>query len=72
MAREKARGTLDSGAALKKFREMCAAQGAKKVIVGQNALLSTPAASHLIRLNHKLPPDQILGNKGNQIGNNYG
>ena len=30
---------------------MCAAQGAKKVIVGQNALLSTPAASHLIRLN---------------------
>ncbi len=30
---------------------MCAAQGAKKVIVGQDALLSTPAASHLIRLN---------------------
>ena len=30
---------------------MCAAQGAKKVIVGQGALLSTPAASHLIRLN---------------------
>ena len=30
---------------------MCAAQGAAKVIVGQNALLSTPAASHLIRLN---------------------
>ena len=30
---------------------MCAAQGAKRVIVGQGALLSTPAASHLIRLN---------------------
>ncbi len=30
---------------------MCAAQGASKVFVGQNALLSTPAASHLIRLN---------------------
>ncbi|MEZ5721283.1 MAG: alpha-D-glucose phosphate-specific phosphoglucomutase [Paracoccaceae bacterium] len=30
---------------------MCAAQGAKKVIVGRDALLSTPAASHLIRLN---------------------
>lgn len=29
---------------------MAAASGAKKVIVGQNALLSTPAASHLIRL----------------------
>ena len=28
---------------------MAAANGAKKVIVGQNALLSTPAASHLIR-----------------------
>jgi len=30
---------------------MAAANGAAKVIVGQNALLSTPAASHLIRLN---------------------
>ncbi|RME16269.1 MAG: alpha-D-glucose phosphate-specific phosphoglucomutase [Alphaproteobacteria bacterium] len=30
---------------------MCAAQGAQRVIVGQDALLSTPAASHLIRLN---------------------
>ena len=28
---------------------MAAASGARKVIVGQNALLSTPAASHLIR-----------------------
>ncbi len=31
--------------------KMAAANGAKKVIVGQNGLLSTPAASHLIRLN---------------------
>jgi phosphoglucomutase len=30
---------------------ICAANGAERVIVGQNALLSTPAASHLIRLN---------------------
>ncbi|SPH25029.1 Phosphoglucomutase [Defluviimonas aquaemixtae] len=30
---------------------MAAAGGARKVIVGRNALLSTPAASHLIRLN---------------------
>ncbi len=30
---------------------ICAANGARRVIVGQNALLSTPAASHLIRLN---------------------
>ncbi|WP_112309401.1 alpha-D-glucose phosphate-specific phosphoglucomutase [Pseudogemmobacter bohemicus] len=30
---------------------MAAANGAAKVIVGQRALLSTPAASHLIRLN---------------------
>jgi phosphoglucomutase len=30
---------------------MAAANGARKVIVGQNAVLSTPAASHLIRLN---------------------
>ncbi len=30
---------------------MAAANGARKVIVGQGAVLSTPAASHLIRLN---------------------
>lgn len=30
---------------------MAAANGARRVIVGQGALLSTPAASHLIRLN---------------------
>ncbi|MEI6799900.1 MAG: alpha-D-glucose phosphate-specific phosphoglucomutase, partial [Pseudomonadota bacterium] len=31
--------------------KMAAANGAARVIVGQGALLSTPAASHLIRLN---------------------
>ncbi|PLW78382.1 alpha-D-glucose phosphate-specific phosphoglucomutase [Cohaesibacter celericrescens] len=31
--------------------KMAAGNGASKVIVGQNGLLSTPAASHLIRLN---------------------
>lgn len=31
--------------------KMAAANGAARVIVGQNGLLSTPAASHLIRLN---------------------
>ncbi len=31
--------------------KMAAANGAKEVILGQNALLSTPAASHLIRIN---------------------
>ena len=31
--------------------KMAAANGATKIIVGQNGLLSTPAASHLIRLN---------------------
>ncbi|WP_432759620.1 alpha-D-glucose phosphate-specific phosphoglucomutase [Defluviimonas sp. SAOS-178_SWC] len=31
--------------------KMAAANGAKRVMVGRNALLSTPAASHLIRLN---------------------
>ncbi|MDZ7907613.1 MAG: alpha-D-glucose phosphate-specific phosphoglucomutase [Gemmobacter sp.] len=31
--------------------KMAAANGAARVIVGQNAVLSTPAASHLIRLN---------------------
>jgi len=30
---------------------MAAANGAKRVLVGQNGILSTPAASHLIRLN---------------------
>lgn len=37
--------------AIQTIIKMAAANGAAKVIVGQNGLLSTPAASHLIRLN---------------------
>jgi phosphoglucomutase len=44
-------GRYFSGQAAQVILRICAANGAAKVIVGQNALLSTPAASHLIRLN---------------------
>ncbi len=37
--------------AIQTILKMAAANGAAKVIVGRNGLLSTPAASHLIRLN---------------------
>lgn len=37
--------------AIQTILKMAAANGAKEVIVGQNGILSTPAASHLIRLN---------------------
>lgn len=37
--------------AIQTILKMAAANGAAKIIVGQNGLLSTPAASHLIRLN---------------------
>ena len=37
--------------AIQTILKMAAANGAKRVIVGQDGLLSTPAASHLIRLN---------------------
>ena len=37
--------------AVQTILKIAAANGAAKVIVGQNGLLSTPAASHLIRLN---------------------
>ena len=37
--------------AIQTILKMAAANGAARVIVGQNGLLSTPAASHLIRLN---------------------
>jgi phosphoglucomutase len=37
--------------AIQVILKMAAANGAAKVIVGQNGILSTPAASHLIRLN---------------------
>lgn len=44
-------GRYFSDRAAQVILRMCAANGAARVIVGQNALLSTPAASHLIRLN---------------------
>lgn len=37
--------------AIQTILKIAAANGAAKIIVGQNGLLSTPAASHLIRLN---------------------
>ncbi len=37
--------------AIQTILKMAAANGARQVIVGQNSILSTPAASHLIRLN---------------------
>jgi phosphoglucomutase len=46
---------------------MAAAQGAARAIVGQNGLLSTPAASHLIRL-HKTDGGIILSASHNPGG----
>ncbi len=44
-------GRFFNAEAIQTILKMLAANGAAKVIVGQNGLLSTPAASHLIRLN---------------------
>ena len=44
-------GRYFNKAAIQTILKMITANGAKEVIVGQNGLLSTPAASHLIRLN---------------------
>lgn len=44
-------GRFHNDRAAEVILRMMAAQGAAKAIVGQGALLSTPAASHLIRLN---------------------
>jgi phosphoglucomutase len=44
-------GRYFNGRAAQIILRMAAGNGAAKVIVGQNAILSTPAASHLIRLN---------------------
>ncbi|SEM83316.1 phosphoglucomutase [Pseudorhodobacter antarcticus] len=46
---------------------MAAAQGAARAIIGQNGLLSTPAASHLIRL-HKTDGGMILSASHNPGG----
>jgi len=45
-------GRFFNAAAAQTILRMAAANGAARVIVGQGARLSTPAASHLIRLNH--------------------
>ena len=44
-------GRYFNAQAIQTILKMAAANGAARVIVGQNGLLSTPAASHLIRLN---------------------
>ena len=44
-------GRYFNAEAIQTILKMAAANGAVEVIVGQNGLLSTPAASHLIRLN---------------------
>ena len=43
-------GRYFNDSATQTILKMAAANGARRVIVGQNAILSTPAASHLIRL----------------------
>jgi len=44
-------GRFFNAQAIQTIIKMAAANGAKKLIIGQNGLLSTPAASHLIRIN---------------------
>lgn len=44
-------GRFFNSQAIQIIIKMAAANGAAKLIIGQNGLLSTPAASHLIRLN---------------------
>lgn len=44
-------GRFFNAQAIQTIIKMAAANGAAKIIVGRNGLLSTPAASHLIRLN---------------------
>ncbi len=44
-------GRFFNARAIQIIIKMAAANGASKLIIGQNGLLSTPAASHLIRLN---------------------
>ena len=44
-------GRFFNAEAIQIILKMAAANGAKRIVVGQDGLLSTPAASHLIRLN---------------------
>lgn len=54
---------------LQLIMKMAAANGAARVIVGQNGLLSTPALSHLVRL-HKAKGGIILSASHNPAGPN--
>jgi len=60
-------GRYFNAEAIQIILKMAAANGATKVIVGQNGLLSTPAASHLIRL-HKSDGGLILSASHNPGG----
>lgn len=60
-------GRYFNAEAIQIILKMAAANGAKRIIVGQNGLLSTPAASHLIRL-HKTDGGLILSASHNPGG----
>lgn len=45
-------GRFYNDQAIKTFIKMAAANGAAKLIIGQNGILSTPAASHILLKNH--------------------
>lgn len=60
-------GRFYNDAAIQIILRIAAANGAARVIVGQNGLLSTPAASHLIRL-HKTDGGLILSASHNPGG----
>ncbi len=60
-------GRFFNAAAIQTILRMAAANGAVRVIVGQNGLLSTPAASHLIRL-HGTDGGMILSASHNPGG----
>lgn len=60
-------GRFYNDVAVQRILRMAAANGAAKVIVGQGGLLSTPAASHLIRL-HKTDGGIILSASHNPGG----
>lgn len=60
-------GRYFNAEAIQTILKMAAANGAARIVVGQNGLLSTPAASHLIRL-HKADGGLILSASHNPGG----
>lgn len=60
-------GRFFNAQAIQTILKMAAANGAAKIIVGQNGLLSTPSASHLIRL-HKTDGGLVLSASHNPGG----